>query len=139
MTYPAPIRQLFREHRHGGIPAGAAEDVYVGHAGSVAAGAEIRLAARLDEGTGEERAKTLLASLRFEAFGCPYLIAAAESLCRQYEGQPVSALADFEPAALIESLSLPVAKIGRILLLEDALRNLVIDLSDPTINTQSTS
>ena len=63
-------------------------------------------------------------SLRFQAWGCPHLIAAAEAFCADYEGRPAAEMLDFSSSGLMQSLSVPVEKTGRILVLEDAVRSL---------------
>ena len=60
--------------------------------------------------------------LRFRAWGCPHVIAACESFCKEYEGQPVRALDDFQASDIMRNLSVPVEKTGRILVLEDVVR-----------------
>jgi NifU-like protein involved in Fe-S cluster formation len=62
--------------------------------------------------------------LRFRAYGCPHVIAAAEAFCAAHEGGPAAALLEFEAAGLIQELSVPKEKTGRILVLEDAVRAL---------------
>ncbi len=95
------------------------------HAGTLVAGEAVRvenqdvrllLAAATDGGR--------VATMRFKAWGCPHTIAAAEAACAALEGQPVAALLDFSARDLMEELSVPVEKTGRILVLEDAVRSL---------------
>jgi nitrogen fixation protein NifU and related proteins len=62
--------------------------------------------------------------LRFRAYGCPHLIAAAEAFCRDYEGRPLSELRQFSAVELVRDLPVPIEKTGRILVLEDAVRSL---------------
>jgi NifU-like protein involved in Fe-S cluster formation len=62
--------------------------------------------------------------LRFRAYGCPHVIAAAEALCERYEGRPVKELEAFEAAQLVRDLPVPAEKTGRILVIEDAARAL---------------
>ena len=71
-----------------------------------------------------------LASVRFRAFGCPHLVAAAEAFCAAVEGQPVSALRTPRVPALMERLAVPVEKTGRLLLLEDAAQALAFELGE---------
>lgn len=61
---------------------------------------------------------------RFEAWGCPHLLAACEAFCAAAEGHGVAELRDYSAAALMQSLAIPVEKTGRILVLEDAVRSL---------------
>ena len=62
--------------------------------------------------------------LRFQAWGCPHVIAAAEAFCTSYEGRPVADLLEFSASDLMQSLPVPVEKTGRILVIEDAVRSL---------------
>jgi NifU-like protein involved in Fe-S cluster formation len=65
-----------------------------------------------------------IAALRFLAWGCPHLLAAAEAFCREFEGRPVGALQAFSAAQIMQTLPVPREKLGRILVLEDAVRSL---------------
>lgn len=96
-----------------------------GHAGSLDAGTEgivndqgvrVRLTMRDQDGQ--------IDALRFQAWGCPHLIAACEAFCSAYEGRAITELAAFSGAGLMQSLAVPVEKTGRILVLEDAVRSL---------------
>ncbi|MDH3351247.1 MAG: iron-sulfur cluster assembly scaffold protein [Gammaproteobacteria bacterium] len=62
--------------------------------------------------------------MRFLAWGCPHVIAAAEAVCAYYEGRSSAELLDFSALDLMQSLSVPVEKTGRILVIEDAVRTL---------------
>ncbi|MCH7981293.1 MAG: iron-sulfur cluster assembly scaffold protein, partial [Proteobacteria bacterium] len=62
--------------------------------------------------------------LRFRAWGCPHLIAAAAAFCTGYTGQRLSHLLEFSAAGIMQTLAVPVEKTGRILVLEDAVRSL---------------
>ena len=66
----------------------------------------------------------VIVSLRFRAWGCPHLLAAAEAFCREFEGGPVQALQAFSAAEIMQTLPVPREKLGRILVLEDAVRSL---------------
>ncbi len=79
-------------------------------------GVDIELSATL---TGER-----VGQMRFRAYGCPHTIAACDLACEQLEGQPLSMLASYSTDSLMRTLSVPVEKTGRILVLEDALRGL---------------
>lgn len=83
-------------------------------------GVRIALSARV----GPRPAGTVIEALRFKAWGCPHLIAAAEAFCDRYEGKPVAELGGFTGRELMQSLPVPVAKTGRILVLVDAVRSL---------------
>jgi NifU-like protein involved in Fe-S cluster formation len=101
------------------------------HAGCIADARSVRLD---DQGVrvclcGQTDGDTIKA-LGFRAWGCPHLIAAAEAFCAEFEGRPAAELLEFAASGLMESLSVPVEKSGRILVLEDAVRALGKSLSD---------
>jgi NifU-like protein involved in Fe-S cluster formation len=108
--YSDHVRQLFADPDHAGDLADA-EQVRVDEQG-----VRIALAARCEAG--------VVTDLRFRAWGCPHVLAAAESFCRVYEGRPCADLLDFRAAELMQTLPVPTEKFGRILVLEDAVRSL---------------
>ena len=108
--YGPEIRRLFR------APA---------HAGTLEAADRVRA-----EGQGVvvelcmQRSGAAIGQLRFLAYGCPHFIAAAEALCRDYEGRAVAELAGYSAVETVKTLPVPPGKTGRILVLEDAARAL---------------
>lgn len=121
--YSERVRQLFADPDHAGDLADA-EQVHVDDQG-----ARITLAANCD---GSE-----IKALRFRAWGCPHVLAAVESFCRDYEGRPCADLMDFRAADLMQTLPVPTEKLGRILVLEDAVRSLGQSVRrDPTGETE---
>ena len=118
--YNDVVRGLFGAPAHAGDLNGGIT-VYVADQGM-----RIALSARLSQGN--------IGVLRFRAWGCPHLIAAAEVFCTDFEGRPTADLAGFSTSEIMQTLSVPVEKTGRILVLEDAVRSLgqrVRDRSDP--------
>ena len=71
-------------------------------------------------------------ALRFRAWACPHVIAAAEAACARLEGATVAELLGFSAVDLMEKLAVPVEKTGRILVLEDAVQSLGQALRDGT-------
>lgn len=116
--YSSRVRELFDAPDHAGV-AGRGPGVLVEDQGL-----RIGLSADLDGGT--------VRLLRFQARACPHVIAAAEAFCAEFEGRPAAELLEFSSSGLMQSLSVPVEKTGRILVLEDAVRSLgrVIDETD---------
>jgi NifU-like protein involved in Fe-S cluster formation len=108
--YSAEVRALFAAPEHGGVlddaSCAAVEDQ----------GVRMSLFATVEEG--------IVTGLRFQAWGCPHVIAAAEAFCAEFEGCAASDLLEFSVSGLMQSLSVPVEKSGRILVLEDAVRSL---------------
>ena len=108
--YNAMVREYFADPQHAGDLEGAAMGYFSDQ------GMHVRLAATV---SGER-----ITSMRFRAWGCPHVIAAAEAICRQYEGRPVAALEEFTSDHIMQDLAVPIEKTGRILVLEDTVRSL---------------
>ena len=108
--YSASVRELFADPAHAGALEGdhcfALDDQ----------GVRISLTARIAGG--------LVEAMAFQAYGCPHVIAAAEAACAELEGREAVELLEFSASDLMQSLSVPVEKTGRILVLEDAIRSL---------------
>lgn len=119
--YNALTKMLFADPAHAGELRNDHARSASADASESAAGAKIALAAGINDGKLQE--------FRFRVFGCPHLIAAAEWLCKEYEGRPLANLADFRAADCMGPLAIPVEKTGRILLLEDAIRLLLEPLA----------
>lgn len=127
--YNDAVRRYFANPVHAGdLPANCPRDS-VAEACVSSNGCRVVLAAAVDNG--------ILRAIRFRAFGCPHLIAAAEAFCADAEGGPTAALRNFDVRALMERLSVPVEKTGRILLLQDAAEALARTLTDGTNRTRN--
>ena len=91
-------------------------------------GMRVRLSAEVRGG--------VITRLLFRAWGCPHLIAAAEAVCRQFEGRSAAALEQFASGQIMRDLAVPVEKTGRILALEDTVRSLGQAVQDRLSTTQ---
>ena len=121
--YGKRVRALFAEPAHAGCLQDAVS-VQIDDQG-------VRLCLCAKQENGEVRA------LRFRAWGCPHMIAAAEAFCRDYEGRQIVDLLEFSATGLMQSLPVPVEKTGRILVLEDAVRALGTSLRDTRNRTEA--
>jgi NifU-like protein involved in Fe-S cluster formation len=110
--YSERVRELFAATEHAGDLENPSARVQI-----TEQGVRLALAASLH---GD-----IIIALRFRAWGCPHLLAAAEAFCRAYEGGPAAALQSFGAAEIMRTLPVPREKLGRILVLEDAVRSLV--------------
>lgn len=108
--YSKQVRALFRNPAHAGRLDGGLE-AWVDDQG-----VRIRLTLSAPGGRVE--------AARFQAWGCPHVLAACEAFCAAAEGRGLSDLRAYSAAALMQSLAIPVEKTGRILVLEDAVRSL---------------
>lgn len=115
--YHPEVARLFVQLTHGGSFHGERNTVN-GEAGRREQGASVRLWLRL----ALREHKGVVESARFEAYGCPHLLAAAESLCRWLEGRSRVELDRWNWRELETALAIPPDKRTRLLILEDALR-----------------
>jgi cysteine desulfurase len=115
-------RQLFTE-----LPgAGVFEDapgVIRGEAGGAEQQTWVRFHVRIEGGTVRDA--------RFQAYGCPHTLAVIAWLTRQLPGRTLSGLSVGEPAEWARALEVPVEKLGRLLVVEDALHACLM-LSPPS-------
>ena len=115
-TYSDRVRCLFADPPHAGaLPPGPGRTLLAG-AMALERGAWLEVAARVVEG--------VVADARFRAWGCPHFIAACELAVAGLPGRPLSEAGQVEAAALARELAVPAGKLGRLLVIEDALRDL---------------
>ena len=102
------------------------------HAGTLDDGVLVQIE---DQGVRVELSATVdrdrVVALKFRAWGCPHLIAAAEAFCTGFERQQAAHLKSFTAAGLMQTLAVPAEKTGRILVLEDAVRSLGAAVRNP--------
>jgi len=124
-----PYSELVRGYFANPVHAGQLPDEYnngvVGEAAESESGSRVVLSAVVDGET--------IRLLRYQVFGCPHLIAAAEAFCDEVEGKAIAALTELDVASLMNRLAIPVEKTGKVFILEDAARALHITVtSGPT-------
>jgi cysteine desulfurase len=110
-------RKLFSELPGAGVLADA-PGVVRGEAGGADAETWVRFHLRAEDG--------IVRDARFQARGCPHTLAVAAWLTRQFPGRALSELAVGEPAEWAQALDVPVEKLGRLLVVEDALQACLI-------------
>jgi nitrogen fixation NifU-like protein len=121
----AQVRGLFAALRHAGEAAATASSavrVLRGEAGREQRGTRVRFTLRV---IGER-----VLEVRFRAYGCPHTLAACEWLAQQLESVGREALGG--PAEWARQLGIPAAKLGRLLVIEDAL-NAALAAADKTV------
>ncbi len=74
----------------------------------------------------------IISSSRFQVFGCPHTLAAASWVAEWLEGRSAVALRELDVRRLAETLEVPVEKLGKLLLIEDALLECAQALEDRT-------
>jgi cysteine desulfurase len=95
---------------------GGAEGFVVirGEAGGVAEEAWVRFHLRVGGG--------IVKAALFQAYGCPHTVAVTAWLTEQLPGRPRTDLVPGTPAGWLQAMDVPVEKLGRLLVVEDALR-----------------
>ena len=119
-AYSELVRRYFANPVHAGELPEKYDVGSVAEAAVSATGARLVLSAVVDEGR--------IRVLRYQVFGCPHLIAAAEAFCDKAEGEALAALTELDVPALMSSLAIPIEKTGRLFILEDAAKALHITL-----------
>jgi NifU-like protein involved in Fe-S cluster formation len=115
MRYSAAVERHFQDPVHAGLPRGQGGRRARGEAGSLVHRAWVVFHARVEGAR--------IAELSFQAYGCPHVIAACSRTTERLSGEPVAAAFALEPRDLMGELEVPVEKLGRLLILQDALRN----------------
>jgi NifU-like protein involved in Fe-S cluster formation len=112
--YSPEVRHRFeRVPFHGRLPPDSGGRL-VGIAGEVRRGARVEFEARTRDGR--------IIECRFQAYGCPHVIAAASWVAEHAEGRAVNDLDWLEPRRLAALLEAPAHKLGVLLVVEDAYR-----------------
>ena len=114
MTYNELTRRYFEHPARQGTLAGP--DCYRGAAGRPSAGTWVQFDVRIAH-TG---AATKVSEVRFLAFGCPHVIAAAGLVAEEGEGVTLEPRLAQSIHFLRERLEAPVEKLGRLFVVEDA-------------------
>jgi cysteine desulfurase len=115
MLNPLARRYFLARPRILEFPEGSApDDVRRGRAGRRTDGTEVCFELRIARGT--------VKSARFSAYGCPHTVAVCAWLCEVLEGAPLAAGAPGDPASWADKFAVPAEKLGRLLIVEDALR-----------------
>ncbi len=113
--YSRKVAEYFAHPANAGIPAGDPAEIFSGEAGERAQGVQVVFRMRA---SGEE-----IAEIRFQAFGCPHTIAACSLATERLTGVPVRDLLEMTAGVLLAALDVPVEKMGRMLVVQDALQN----------------
>lgn len=123
--YGTRVQDHFQHPRHAGDLEPGPGQALRGEAGSAEEGLKVRFEARVapvGEGSGHQ-----LVAVAWRAWGCPHSLAALSLAADWLLGRPPQDLAAVEPAWLARELDIPATKAGRLLVIQDALRNCLAD------------
>jgi hypothetical protein len=114
------VRRLFTDLQHAGPPASSVSSELPppsrtarGRAGQDRLGTRVQFELSSHASDGIDHA-------RFSAYGCPHTLAVCEWLCRELEAGRLDHIGT--PADWCRVLDIPIVKLGRLLVVEDALR-----------------
>jgi NifU-like protein involved in Fe-S cluster formation len=116
-AYSERVLRLFRELPGAGPLAAGPGSPVSGEALALEHGAWVRLEARIDGGR--------IVASAFTAWGCPHVLAAAAWLCEALPGLAIADAAAITARRMADELAAPAEKMGRLLVVEDALRSLL--------------
>ncbi|MGA3158181.1 MAG: iron-sulfur cluster assembly scaffold protein, partial [Steroidobacteraceae bacterium] len=111
---PPAVRSLFTELHHAGPLGGIDQVVIQGEAGSVLQGVQVRFFWQVEG--------SLIRAAGYQAYGCPYTLAACEWLARALPGRSREQPWPGDPQQWARLLEAPPERLGRFLVIEDALR-----------------
>jgi len=115
MTYNEPTRRYF-EDACGTAGVLVGPDCFRGASGSRAQGTWVQFDVQVD---WSARPATIRA-LHFLAFACPHIIAVSSWLAAQAPGREIKAQLPESVQSLQERFDVPIPKLGRLLIVEDA-------------------
>lgn len=69
-----------------------------------------------------------IGAVRFQVLGCQHTMAAVSRFAESLPGQSAQALHSIDPHALQRALDVPAEKLGRLLVIEDAVRACIADM-----------
>jgi cysteine desulfurase len=75
--------------------------------------------------------------LEAQVYGCPHTMAACDHVVQELTGGTAARLGALDPLALAAGLEIPVEKTGRLLIIQDALRNCLADWDNDRLNQRS--
>ena len=117
LTYSERVLDLFRTLPGAGSLLAGEGSLVSGEAIALDRGAWVRFEARIKGGR--------VADCAFRAFGCPHTLAAAALVAELLRARPVGDAAAVDAASLARELDAPTEKMGRLLVVEDALKALI--------------
>ncbi|MCZ6762974.1 MAG: iron-sulfur cluster assembly scaffold protein [Gammaproteobacteria bacterium] len=113
MEYSKAVLSRFRRPQYAGRPCLPADQLVIGRAGKHRTGSDVVFYLQI--------IANQIHDARFEAYGCPHTIAAADYMAERMIGRPVDQAMQETPQQLADELGLPAEKLGQALIVEDAI------------------
>ena len=113
MDYSLEVRQRFHLLEGAGEHTEGTPGLVVGEAEDRTLNVWIRIQVSLVE--------SIIRSVRYQVFGCPHMVAAAGWVAEALQGQSRDVLLELDMNEIRNTLDAPLEKLGKLLVLEDAL------------------
>lgn len=113
MEYCPEVKRRLRSPERGGLARELVASVVTGEAEDRSLNVWVRYQVQLHDGA--------IDSIRFEAYGCPHFVAAADWFAEWLEGRRIASLTEPDTRGAREALGVPTEKIGKLLVIENAL------------------
>lgn len=113
MEYSPEIKRRLQSPERAGLARESVSPFVTGEAEDRSLNVWVRFQVQLHRGA--------IGSVRFEAYGCPHFVAAADWHAQRLEGRPSGALAEPDTPGAREALEVPTEKLGKLLVIENAL------------------
>ena len=113
MEYSPEVERRLRSPERAGIEREPVASIVTGEAEDRSLNVWVRYQVQVGGGT--------IDSIRFEAYGCPHFVAAADWHAEQLEGRRSASLAEPDTRGAREALGMPTEKLGKLLVIENAL------------------
>ena len=114
MEYGKAVLARFRNPQHAGRPDLPAEAMASGRAGKRRNGSDVVIYLHIVDKE--------ISDARFDAYGCPHTIAAADYMAERMTGRAVGDALAETPQQVADELGLPAEKLGQVLIVEDAIK-----------------
>jgi NifU-like protein involved in Fe-S cluster formation len=113
MEYSPEVRRRLEQPERRGVRENAADAPVCGRADDRSLNVWVCMQVEVADGT--------VVAARYEAYGCPHFLAAADWIAASIEGRPVAALNEPVAREAAGALEVPTEKLGKLLVVEDAL------------------
>ncbi len=113
MEYSPEVERRLRSPERAGVESAPALSTVTGEAEDRSLNVWVQYQVQLRGST--------IGTVRFEAYGCPHVVAAADWHAERLEGLPSSALAEPDTRGARQALGVPTEKLGKLLVIENAL------------------
>ena len=119
LSYSPQVTNFFDNPRNAGVLRAPARKLGIGIAGKIRTGTKVEFQLRIDRG--------VISEARYQAYGCPHTIAAAEWVAQHVRGRYLTEMTRLDPHFIASELDIPAEKLGSLFVIEDAFKASIVD------------